>query len=193
MSDPHEITRLLAQLAEDQESAGGEVLRKLMPLVYGELKALARANRCRWQGQEAPGTTSLVHEAYARLAQQADDGYANRRQFFFVASKAMRSVLIDNARWHCRQKRGGGKAPLHLGEELLVSAQRCTELLALDEALSRLEKQQSRLARVVECRCFGGLTTDETAEALDVSAATVKRRWSLARAWLFRELRAGPT
>ncbi len=101
----------------------------------------------------------------------------------------MRSILIDNARWHSRQKRGGGRKPAALEDSMLVSAERSEELLALDEALSSLEEREPRLARIVECRCFGGLTVDETAEALDVSSATVKRGWSLARTWLYRALR----
>jgi RNA polymerase sigma factor (TIGR02999 family) len=163
-----------------------------MPLVYGELKALARANRCRWSGFDSPGTTSLVHEAYLKIADRASGDFVNRRQFYALASKAMRSILIDNARWHGRQKRGGGSTPVTLKESMLVSAERCEELLALDEALDRLDEREPRLARIVECRCFGGLTVDETAEALAVSTATVKRGWSLARTWLFRELQAAP-
>ena len=189
MPDIGEITRLLGQLAREQGPGQRDVLRKLMPLVYGELKALAHANRYRWQGSKAPGTTSLVHEAYMRLAAQTGASYENRRQFFCVASKAMRSILIDNARWHQRLKRGGGAEPAPLQEELLVSADRSDELLALDAALERLGEREPGLAQVVECRCFGGLTTEETAEALDVSPATVTRRWGLARTWLYRELR----
>jgi RNA polymerase sigma factor (TIGR02999 family) len=137
-----------------------------------------------------PGTTSLVHEAYLKLAGQAGLGHANRRQFYALASRAMRTILIDNARWHGRVKRGGGRARASLEETVLVSAERSEELLALDEALTRLEAQDPRLARIVECRCFGGLTVEETAEALDLSSATVKRGWSLARTWLYRALKS---
>jgi len=192
MNEVGEITRLLEQLDTEQGAARTAVLDQLMPLVYGELKALARANRYRWSGLEAPGTTSLVHEAFLKLSDQASVGLTNRHQFFALASRAMRSILIDNARWHGREKRGGGKAPLALSESMLVSAERSTELLALDEALGRLEEREPRLARIVECRCFGGLTVDETGEALEISPATVKRGWSLARTWLYRELRSAP-
>ena len=190
MSDIGEITRLLERL--DSRAGGGReaVLSELMPLVYGELKLLARANRYRWRGVESLGTTSLVHEAYLKLADQDRSDFSNRRQFYALASKAMRSILIDNARWHSRQKRGGGRRPAVLEESMLVSAERSEELLALDEALSRLEEREPRLARIVECRCFGGLTVDETADALDVSSATVKRGWSLARMWLYRALKS---
>jgi len=191
MSDVGEITRLLRQLDEAGGAGQEAVLERLMPLVYDELKKLAHAHRYRWSDQP-PGTTSLVHDAYLRLAQQSPGGIANRRQFYCLASKAMRSILIDNARWRGRQKRGGGAAEAPLDESALVSAERSAELLALDEALCRLDQREPRLARIVECRCFGGLTVDETAEALAVSPATVKRGWDLARAWLFRELRTAP-
>ena len=191
-NDLGEITRLLNRLSDDSPEERSLVIEQLMPLVYGELKALARANRYRWQADPAPGTTSLVHEAYARLARQPGADYENRRQFFSVASKAMRSILIDNARWHSRQKRGDGIAPLPLREEILVSAERSAELIALDDALTTLEDREPALARIVEHRCFGGLTVEETAEALEISSSTVKRRWSLARAWLYRELQPSP-
>jgi len=189
MSDAGEITRLLAQLDSEPAEGRDVVLQELMPLVYGELKVLARSNLYRWSGVESFGTTSLVHEAYLKLADQTPAEFANRRQFYALASKAMRSILVDNARWHSRQKRGGGRAPVVLEESMLVSAERSDELLALDEALEKLDGREPRLARIVECRCFGGLTVDETAEALEVSSATVKRGWSLARTLLYRALR----
>jgi RNA polymerase sigma factor (TIGR02999 family) len=188
MSESGEITRLLKKLESVQDDDRKTALEQLMPLVYSELKALARANRFRWAGFRSPGTTSLVHEAYLKIAGHANVESANRQQFFALASKAMRNILIDNARRQSRQKRGGGDTPVVLEESMLVSAGRSEELLALDEALDHLEEKEPRLARIVECRCFGGLTVDETAEALTVSPATVKRGWSLARAWLFREL-----
>jgi len=190
VTDPGEITRLLGRLDDERGEARAAVLSELMPLVYSELKMLARSNRYRWSGVEAPGTTSLVHEAYLKLAHQTRVDFANRRQFYALASKAMRSILIDNARWHSRQKRGGDRSRTDFKETMLVSAERSEELLALDEALSELENREPRLARIVECRCFGGLTVDETAEALEVSTATVKRGWSLARSWLYRALRS---
>jgi len=189
MSEIGEITRLLERLEGERGKGKAAVLDELMPLVYGELKALARANRYRWRGVKSLGTTSLVHEAYLKLAGQTRADYANRRQFYALASKAMRSILIDNARWHSRQKRGGGRTPVVFEESMLVSAERSEELLALDQALDRLEESEPRLARIVECRCFGGLTVDETAEALDVSSATVKRGWTLARTLLYRALK----
>ena len=191
-SDAGEVTRLLGELSEGSPAQRSRVLEDLMPLVYGELKMLAHSNRYRWQAEPAPGTTSLVHEAYARLARHPGNRYDSRRQFYGVASKAMRSILVDNARHHLRQKRGGGLTPVPLDEERLVSRARAEELLALNDVLDRLADREPRLAHIVECRCFGGLTVQETAEALAVSAATVKRRWSLARAWLYRELSSTP-
>ncbi|MBZ0089193.1 MAG: sigma-70 family RNA polymerase sigma factor, partial [Thermoanaerobaculia bacterium] len=191
MDDVGEITRLLVEL--DQERGPGQraVLERLMPLVYRELKRLAHSHRYRWSSEPSPGTTSLVHEAYLRLAGQTGSGFVNRRQFYALASRAMRSILIDNARWQHRLKRGGGAAPA--GEvSHLASAERSEEILALDDALGRLEEREPRLARIVECRCFGGLTVDETAEALAISPATVKRGWSLARTWLSPIRRARP-
>jgi RNA polymerase sigma factor (TIGR02999 family) len=185
-----EITRLLSRLETSGEDSSA-VLDELMPLVYGELKGLARSNRFRWDGRPAPGTTSLVHEAYTKLVRQESARLASRGQFFSVASRVMRSILIDNARFHGRQKRGGGVPEVSTEEAILVSAERSDELIALDEALQRLQSGQPELAQVVECRVFGGLTIDETAEALAVSPATIKRRWALATSWLYRELDTG--
>ncbi len=193
MADIGEITGLLSKLDGLPAGAGAEdrnrILGRLMPLVYGELKALARSNRYRWHGSKLSlGTTSLVHEAYMKLAVGSDFSYESRRQFFCIASRAMRSILIDNARWHTRQKRGGTDNPLPLDEVRLVSEERSADLLALDTALSELDEHRPELARIVECRTFGGLTITETAGSLDISPATVKRRWTLAKAWLSREL-----
>lgn len=188
--EPGEITQLLSQLQLPGAAQKRQVLDRLIPLVYSELKALARSNRYRWRGESNPGTTSLVHEAYAKLALGQGPGYDNRGQFFALASKAMRSILIDNARWHNRQKRGSGAIEIPVQDVELVSAERSEELLALDQALTNLEAKKPDLAGVIECRVFGGLTVNESAEALDVSPATVKRRWTLAKTWLYRELQS---
>lgn len=191
MSDVSEISRLVTRLADVEGEERHATLSRLVPLVYRELKSLARSRRARWNGPARPGTTSLVHEAYTRIA-ATEPRYEDRSQFFAVASKAMRCILVDNARFHGRQKRGGGAVEVELQPGFLVSEARSEELLALDEALEKLEATDGELARVVELRCFGGLTLAEVAESLGVSTATVKRRWALARAWLHRELGSGP-
>ena len=180
-----EITSLLVRFGDGDAGAFDE----LLPLVYEELRDFARHHRFRWgPDTRAPGTTSLVHEAYVRLVDQDQVDWANRAQFYAIASRAMRSVLIDNARWHQRRKRGGDRRPVPLETARLVTEERGDELIALDAALDRLEAEDERLVRVVECRFFGGLSVKETAEALEVSESTVKRGWSLARAWLYREM-----
>lgn len=184
MERREEITACLRKAAAGQPGATDE----LLPLVYEELRALARRQRWQFRDELSPGTRSLVHEAYVKLAGR-EAPWETRAQFFAVAARAMRSVLIDNARHFARAKREGGLQRVGLDEEQLVSAQRSAELLALDAALERLAATDERLARVVECRFFGGLTIEECGAALGLAPATVKRAWTLARAWLARELR----
>jgi len=166
----------------------------LLPLVYGELRRIAH----RQLAVEAVGhtlsTTALVHEAYLRLKDQVRAEWVDREQFFAVAARVMRRVLVDYARKHWAQRRGGpGRRPVALEDAdhagLLTVADRATELLALDEALERLTAMDARLGQVVECRFFGGLSEEETARALGVSQRTVSRDWSMARGWLHGELR----
>jgi RNA polymerase sigma factor (TIGR02999 family) len=151
---------------------------------------MARRHRADWR-RSPLGTQSLVHEAYLKLVDQSVE-WNNRGQFFAIASKAMRSILIDNARHFQRLKREGGRERVELEEGLLVSAARSEELIALDAALERLRLADARLAAIVECRFFGGLTIEETAEAMGSSPATVKRDWAAARTWLYRELQGSP-
>jgi RNA polymerase sigma factor (TIGR02999 family) len=175
--------------------AGGgkrDAMERLLALVYGELRELARRQRFRWRDPRALGTTSLLHEAYLKLVDQTQVDWQSRGQFFYLASLAMRNVLVDNARRHQRLKRGGGLRAVPVDEAALVSRERGAELLALDEALDRLAGQDAQLARIVECRFFGGLTVEETAAALSISPATVKRGWSAARLLLYRELKDSP-
>jgi RNA polymerase sigma factor (TIGR02999 family) len=179
------VTSLLAAFARGHREAADE----LIPLVYDELRRIARQRRFRWGAGLSPGTTSLVHEAYANLVDRQRSAWSDRQHFFRFASVAMRNVLIDNARRVQRRKRAGGGAAASLDDIVLVSENRTEDLIAVDEALSRLEAADQRLSRIVECRFYGGLTIDETAEALDLSPATVKRGWDTARAWLFKELR----
>lgn len=177
-------------LLQRHRAGEADALDELLPLVYDELRRLARSHRISWRrdGLKAPGTGSLVHEAYLKLIDQSRVDWQSRAQFFFLASRVMRSLLVDNARHHQRQKRGGRQEQVDLTEPMLVSYQRSESLLALDAALERLSEDDARLGEIVVCRFFGGLTVEETAEALDVSSATVKRGWRVARTVLFREL-----
>ena len=181
-----EVARLLERL--DVGDDPRPVLDRLVPLLYAELKQLAHTHRWRWDGRAGGhGTTSLVHEAYARLAAH-ETTFSTRGRFFQLASRTMRSVLVDNARRALRQKRGGGEVPVRVDLEGLASEERFEEILALHDGLDRLAAEDPELVRIVECRSFAGLTIEETAEALEISPATVKRRHRLARAWLYREL-----
>jgi RNA polymerase sigma factor (TIGR02999 family) len=167
-----------------------EAADRLLAIVYDELRQMARRQRHQ-AGRSPLGTQSLVHEAFIKLVDQTVQ-WSSRAQFFAIASKAMRSILIDNARHYLRLKREGGRARVELEEGLLVSEARSEELVALDTALERLQRVDPRLATLVECRFFGGLTIEETADALGTSPATVKRDWIAARTWLYRELHGGP-
>jgi len=185
------VTRLLREV----EAGDREAFDELVPLVYDELRVLARRHRRRWQGDESLNTTALMHEAYLRLAHQTAPQWNSRPHFLAVASRAMRQVLLDYAKRRHAAKRGGAQRAVSLdevGESLLAGDgagdSHSDALLAVDEALSRLERQDALNARVVECRFHGGLTIEDTAEALGISPATVKRRWALAQAWLYREL-----
>lgn len=185
MARAGDVTELLIELGRGDDGA----MDRLIPLVYDELRHLAHQHRWHWRRDErAPGTTSLVHEAYVKLVDGTRIHWKSRGQFFRIASSAMRSILVDNARYHSRLKRGGERVRVPLEDARLVSEDRTEELLVVDEALERLQAEDERLARIVECRLFGGLTVEETAEALDVSPATVKRGWNLARALLYRDL-----
>ena len=176
-----------------------EGMERLIPLVYAELRRVAHRQLAAEPAGHTLSTTALVHEAYLRLADQTRTAWASRAQFFGLAARAMRRVLVDYARRHRAARRGGpGRRPVSLEDaeaggdaDALAVAARGDELLALDEALERLAAVDARAARVVECRFFGGLTEAETAEALGVSARTVAGDWLMARGWLYRALRPG--
>ena len=167
-----------------------------MPLVYDELRVVARRQRRAWRGDLTLETTALVHEAYLRLADQQRIHVASRAHFLAVAAKTMRHVLCNYSTHKRRKKRGGDAAHVTLDDDadcfnLFELSERETSLLdALDDALVRLEQVDKRLSEVVECRFFGGMSIDDTAAALDSSPATVKRHWALARSWLYREMKA---
>ena len=184
MHRPGEITQLLRELTHGDDDAAGE----LFPLVYGELRAIAHGRLRNEPAGHTLNTTALVHEAYLKLVNQDRVDWQNRAHFFAVAARAMRRILIDYAVARKAQKRGGERRKVPLDEVVIMADQRSDELLALDEALRRLETINERHGRVIECRFFAGMSIEETAEALDISPATVKRDWTLARAWLHREL-----
>jgi RNA polymerase sigma factor (TIGR02999 family) len=189
-SDEQEITEALAVLRRGAPDA----MEHLLPLVYGDLRRIAHRQLAAEPAGHTLSTTALVHEAYLRLANQTRAGWVNRAQFFALAARTMRRILVDYARRHWAQRRGGpGRRAVALEDAddagALAAADRADELLALDEALERLAAVDERLARVVEYRFFGGLTESEAAEALGVSTRTVAREWLLAKGWLFQELR----
>lgn len=172
---------------------GRDVFDELLPLVYDELRQIAHRHLARERRQRTLNTTGLVHEAYLKLVDQAQVPVKSRSYFFAAAARAMRQVLVDAARRRGRLKRGGGQVPLDLEDFQVAVDDFAAELRDLDEALERLAALFPRQARVVECRFFGGLSVEETAEALEMAPRTVKRDWSLARAWLYRELRGEAT
>ena len=179
------ITKILEQAtAHDRDS-----LDALLPLVYDELRVMARRQLAGEWLQKPFQTTGLVHEAYLKLIDQSAVPLANRHYFFAAASRAMRQVLVDAARRRNRTKRGGGQLPESLNEATLAVDGFAAELIDLDLALDELAKTMPRQAQVLECRYFGGLSIEETAVALSISPRSVKRDFALARAWLSRELR----
>jgi RNA polymerase sigma factor (TIGR02999 family) len=193
MSDPHQdsVTHLLDALRGGDRGA----FERLFPLVYAELHEVAGMQRRRWDGDDTLNTTALVHEAYLRLVDQTAPRWVNRPHFMAVAATAMRQILMDYAKRKQTAKRQGGRnaIPLHELEEVLsggadAGAFLPEVLIALDDALVKLERQSPRQRQIVECRFFGGMTIEDTAEALALSPATVKRDWALAQAWLYREL-----
>lgn len=180
----HEITQLLLKWS----GGDGSALDQLVPMLYPELRRIAR----RYMGRENPEhtlqTSALINEAYLRLVNQQSVQWQDRSHFFAVASQVMRRILVDHARRYSYKKRGGGAARISLDENAVPVEARAAELLTLDDALEQLGKLDERKLRVVELRFFGGLTVEETADVLKVSPITVKREWRAARAWLLREI-----
>lgn len=175
---------LLRQIAEGDDAT----IERLLPLLYGELHALASRSMERQGRDHTLQPTALVHEAYLRIAELEAPRWQGRRPFLSLAAKAMRAVLVDHARARGADKRGAGRTRLALDEDALSIDRDGDTLLALHEALDELSRLDAQLAKVVELRFFGGLTVEETAEVLDVSPRTVKRGWRSARAWLERAL-----
>ena len=179
-----QITQFLIAWGQGDESA----LEALMPVVYDELHRMARAYMNRQRAGHTLQTTALVNEAYLRLIDSSKVQWQNRAHFFAVSAQLMRRILVDFARARGNQKRGGGAERVSIDRALEFSPEKSADLVALDDALKTLAEMNARQAQVVELRYFGGLSEDEVAEVLKTSARTVRRDWSLARAWLYREL-----
>jgi len=180
----HDVTQLLIDWSNGDKSA----LDKLVPVVEQELRRLAHHYmRGERQGHTLQ-TTALVNEAFVRLANRKRVQWQNRAHFFGISAQLMRTILVDHARSHATAKRGGGAEKLELNDALVVSQQKASDVIALDEALKELELIDPRQSRIVELRFFGGLTVEEAAEVLHVSPITIKREWSSAKSWLYRRL-----
>jgi RNA polymerase sigma factor (TIGR02999 family) len=180
---PGEITRLLNEWRSGDRSA----FDRLFPLIYNELRVLARRQLRRAGRDQTLNTTALLHEAYLKLVDRSRAEVQDRHHFFALAAKAMRHILVDGARRRGALKRGGAADPLPL-EEGAAAKERGSEVIAVDEALARLEAADPRLGKIVELRFFGGLSVEETAEMLELSPRTVKRDWQKARAFLYHEM-----
>ena len=181
---PEGITQLLLKWSDGDSSAR----ERLMPLVYGELHSLAARYLRRERVNHTLQPTALVNEAYLRLVDQQKVVWQNRAQFFGLAARLMRNILVDHARSHQAAKRGGQQYSVSLSHADRLSEKPEVDLVALHETLERLEAYDPQKSQIVELRFFGGLTIEETAEVLDISHATVERDWKLARAWLRHEL-----
>jgi RNA polymerase sigma factor (TIGR02999 family) len=183
-STEHDITQLLRDWSKGHQNAFDE----LLPIIYNELRHVAHNYLRRERDDHTLQTTALVHEAYLKLIDQKQVQWQNRAHFFAIAAQAMRRILIDNARRHAAVKRGEAPEKLSLEDVESISIGKDETLLALDEALQELEKIDPQQSRVIELRYFGGLTIEETAEVMNLSSATVKREWAMARAWLYKKI-----
>lgn len=183
--EPTSDLTVMLRLAQE---GNREAVDRIFSAVYEQLHGLARAQRKRWDGNHTLNTTVLVHEAYLKLVDQERAEWKDRSHFFAVAAMAMRQILVNYARRAKASRRGGGTRPIPLEEGIIMEEDVANEILVLNESLDQLARRSSRQAKIVELRFFVGLTTDETAAALGISPATVKRDWQLASAWLKREI-----
>jgi len=185
---PHEITQMLLELTDGNQ----EVVNQILPHIYDELRRLASSYLRRERSNHTLQPTALVHEAYMKLIDQSRVKWQNRAHFFGIAAQVMRRILMDHARKHTAEKRGGEAELLPIEEEILiVSHDKSAELIALDDALQQLSEIDERKAKIVELRYFGGLSIEETAEVLGVSVPTINREWRMAKAWLYSEITGG--
>ena len=187
MDDRSQVTELLKQWTDGRRDA----LDQLIPRIYSELRKLASGYLRRERADHSLQPTALVHEAFLKLVDQRAVQWQNRAHFFGIAAQAMRRILVDHARAHAAEKRGSGERPVAIDDNLPGGAGVDINVIALDEALCKLAALDLQQSRIVELRYFGGLTMEETAEALKISAATVGRDWTVAKAWLYAELKAG--
>jgi RNA polymerase sigma factor (TIGR02999 family) len=183
-SQPKDVTVLLKAWTKGDEGA----LAELTPLIYGELHRLARHYMARERSSPTLETGAILNEAFLRLVHWKTARWQSRSHFYGLAAQIMRRVLVDHARSRGYRKRGGGVRPVKLDEAVVMSPERSPDLIALDEALNRLASVDARKSKVIELRFFGGLSVEETAEVLDVSPFTIARDWTLAKAWLHREI-----
>jgi RNA polymerase sigma-70 factor (ECF subfamily) len=188
MPDPQgEVTRLLNEVRGGHQ----EAMEQLLPLVYDELRRIAGGYFRRERTDHTLQPTALVHEAYMKLVDQRSVQWENRGHFLGVAATLMRRILLDYARTHRAEKRGGGVQKVELDEGMAVTELRAVEMIDLDRALTELASMDPDQGRIVELRFFGGLSVEETAEVMKISPATVKRYWASAKAWLYREIEKG--
>lgn len=183
-SQSHQVTQLLIKWSNGDKAA----LDKLMPLIHEELRRLAHQYMSRERSGHTLQTSALVNEAYIRLVNRKGVQWQNRAHFFAIAANSMRSILVDHARSHAYAKRGGGAHKITLDDGLIVSQERAAEVVALDDVLKQLADIDPQQSRIVELRFFGGLTIEETAEVVQLSPATIKREWNIAKAWLYHQL-----
>lgn len=189
MSPKKAVSPNITELLHEWNSGRTEVAEALLPLIYDELHRRAAAYMRRERRNHTLQPTALVHEAYLKLIGQRNDNWNDRQHFFAIASQVMRRILVDHARSRNRHKRGGSQEDLPLEEALLAGAEEANvDLLALDEAMSRLAKFDPQQERLVELRYFGGMSLEEAAKALGISRATAARDWQVAKAWLHREM-----
>lgn len=188
MAQSPDVTQLLISATDGNR----EALERLMPIVYEELHQIAHAHMRGERSGHTLNTTALVHEAYLKLVDLNRMRWQNRAHFFAMSSRTMRRILVNYAHQHRAQKRGGNLQRVTLDESLVASDTWGGDVISLDDAITRLTAMNERQGKVVECRFFAGMNIEETAEALGISVATVKRDWNLARAWLNRELTSKP-
>lgn len=186
-SGEQDITEILAEWRDGNPTAA----ERLFPIVYEELRSQARRYLRHERSDHTLQPTALVHEAYMRLGGQSDVAIENRTHFFGIASRVMRQILVDHARAHKAQKRGGAAVRLSVENIDIIPEQSAADILELNEAMQRLEEIDKRKCQVVEMRFFGGLTEDQIAEIIGVSEKTVRRDWNFAKLWLYRELTSG--